>query len=81
MTSALQADVLWSMGYSGKEVKVAVFDTGLPKNHPHFRNVQERTDWTNEKSLDDGLFTAQGLCCAIFTYSIYSMVRQLTMGY
>ena len=56
VTSALQADVLWSMGHSGKDVKVAVFDTGLPKNHHHFRNVQERTDWTNEKSLDDGLF-------------------------
>ena len=58
VTSALQADVLWSMGHSGKDVKVAVFDTGLPKNHHHFRHVHERTDWTNEKSLDDGLYGA-----------------------
>ena len=62
VTSALQADVLWSMGHSGKDVKVAVFDTGLPRNHHHFSNVQERTDWTNEKSLDDGLFAAQTHC-------------------
>ncbi|KAH8018442.1 hypothetical protein HPB51_006342 [Rhipicephalus microplus] len=37
------------------KVKVAVFDTGLPKNHPHFKKVKERTNWTNEKMLDDGL--------------------------
>jgi membrane-bound transcription factor site-1 protease len=55
ITSALQADVLWSMGHSGKGVKVAIFDTGLPKNHPHFKRISERTDWTNEKTLDDGL--------------------------
>lgn len=70
VTSALQADVLWSMGHSGKDVKVAVFDTGLPKNHHHFRNVQERTDWTNEKSLDDGLF-GNVLSCSICNVCVY----------
>ncbi len=55
VTSALQADVLWSMGHTGKGVKVAIFDTGLAKNHPHFRRVKDRTNWTDEKSLDDGL--------------------------
>lgn len=39
---------------SGSGVKVAVFDTGLSEKHPHFRNVKERTNWTNEKTLDDG---------------------------
>ncbi|KAG7248521.1 hypothetical protein CRUP_000239, partial [Coryphaenoides rupestris] len=34
---------------------VAVFDTGLSEKHPHFKNVKERTNWTNEKTLDDGL--------------------------
>lgn len=33
---------------------MAVFDTGLSEKHPHFRNVKERTNWTNEKTLDDG---------------------------
>ncbi|RMX56596.1 hypothetical protein pdam_00002452 [Pocillopora damicornis] len=51
----LQADVLWSMGHTGDDVKVAIFDTGLPKNHPHFRKVMDRTNWTEEKTLDDGL--------------------------
>uniref|UniRef100_A0A9J8BF92 Membrane-bound transcription factor site-1 protease n=1 Tax=Cyprinus carpio carpio TaxID=630221 RepID=A0A9J8BF92_CYPCA len=51
----LQADVLWQMGFTGSGVKVAVFDTGLSEKHPHFKNVKERTNWTNEKTLDDGL--------------------------
>lgn len=55
ITSVLHADVLWGMGITGAGVKVAVFDTGLPKSHPHFKRVKERTNWTNEKTLDDGL--------------------------
>ncbi|KAH8373412.1 hypothetical protein KR009_006393 [Drosophila setifemur] len=51
--TVLHANVLWKLGITGKGVKVAIFDTGLTKNHPHFRNVKERTNWTNEKSLDD----------------------------
>lgn len=39
---------------AGSGVKVAVFDTGLSEKHPHFKNVKERTNWTNEKTLDDG---------------------------
>ena len=39
---------------AGDGVKVAIFDTGLPKNHPHFRKVMDRTNWTEEKTLDDG---------------------------
>ncbi|XP_002028387.2 membrane-bound transcription factor site-1 protease [Drosophila persimilis] len=53
VSSVLHANVLWNLGITGKGVKVAIFDTGLTKNHPHFRNVKERTNWTNEKSLDD----------------------------
>ncbi|KAK9498135.1 hypothetical protein O3M35_004013 [Rhynocoris fuscipes] len=55
ITSILQADTLWSMGITGSGVKVAVFDTGLSKGHPHFKRVVERSDWTHEKSLEDGL--------------------------
>lgn len=55
ITSVLQADALWNMGVTGKGVRVAVFDTGLSKSHPHFRKIKERTNWTNEKTLDDGL--------------------------
>eukprot|EP00096_Caligus_rogercresseyi_P013423 TRINITY_DN6068_c0_g1_i1.p1 TRINITY_DN6068_c0_g1~~TRINITY_DN6068_c0_g1_i1.p1 ORF type:complete len:1037 (-),score=259.34 TRINITY_DN6068_c0_g1_i1:50-3160(-) len=55
ITAILQADVLWGMGITGSGVKVAVFDTGLSKTHPHFKKIRERTNWTNEKTLDDGL--------------------------
>jgi membrane-bound transcription factor site-1 protease len=49
------AQYLWDEGYSGKGIKVAVFDTGLEKDHPHFRNVVLRTDWTDEDTKDDVL--------------------------
>ncbi|KAM9289147.1 membrane-bound transcription factor site-1 protease isoform 2-T2 [Morus bassanus] len=55
VAQTLQADVLWQMGYTGAGVRVAVFDTGLSEKHPHFKNVKERTNWTNERTLDDGL--------------------------
>lgn len=55
ITSTLKADGLWGMSVTGKGIRVAVFDTGLAKNHPHFKRVKERTNWTNEKSLDDGV--------------------------
>ncbi|XP_053670597.1 membrane-bound transcription factor site-1 protease [Anopheles nili] len=55
ITALLKADVLWGMGITGSGVKVAVFDTGLAKSHPHFKRIKERTNWTNEKTLDDGV--------------------------
>ncbi len=59
ITNALQADTLWNMGFSGKGVKVAIFDTGLAEDHPHFKKgrIKDRTNWTTEKTLDDGLFS------------------------
>lgn len=36
-------------------MKVAIFDTGLSMSHPHFKRVAERTDWTGDSELDDGL--------------------------
>jgi membrane-bound transcription factor site-1 protease len=44
------------MGYTGSGVKVAIFDTGLAEDHPHFKRgrIKDRSNWTNEKSLDDG---------------------------
>jgi membrane-bound transcription factor site-1 protease len=34
---------------------MAIFDTGIRANHPHFRNIKERTNWTNEDTLNDNL--------------------------
>lgn len=40
VTSLFGADVLWSKGYTGAKVKMAIFDTGIRANHPHFRNIK-----------------------------------------
>ena len=53
IAQSMQANILWGLGHRGKGVKVAVFDTGLPRSHPHFKNVKDRTDWTDEKSVGD----------------------------
>jgi membrane-bound transcription factor site-1 protease len=42
-----------SDGYRGQGVNVAIFDSGLNVNHPHFKNVIERTNWTSDDSLED----------------------------
>nr|XP_050867945.1 membrane-bound transcription factor site-1 protease isoform X2 [Vespula vulgaris] len=55
ITSILQADALWGMGVTGHGIKVAIFDTGLAASHPHFKKIKERSNWTNEKTLEDGL--------------------------
>lgn len=49
----MSAPTLWKLGFTGKGVNVAVFDTGLDDSHPHFRNVIERIDWTHDQSADD----------------------------
>lgn len=57
---------------TGAGVRVAVFDTGLSEKHPHFKNVKERTNWTNERTLDDGellhvvLLLFLALACCVF---------------
>jgi membrane-bound transcription factor site-1 protease len=32
-----------------------IFDTGVKADHPHFRKIKERTNWTHERTLNDGL--------------------------
>lgn len=34
---------------------MGVFDTGIREGHPHIRNIKERTNWTHQQSLSDGL--------------------------
>jgi membrane-bound transcription factor site-1 protease len=57
---------LHDKGLSGQGVKVAVFDTGLHQDHPHFKNVVERINWTEDKQLHDGIghgtFVAGVIC-------------------
>lgn len=40
ITSLFGADALWGKGYTGAKVKMAIFDTGIRANHPHFRNIK-----------------------------------------
>ncbi|KAK3128464.1 hypothetical protein QOZ80_6BG0462060 [Eleusine coracana subsp. coracana] len=55
VTSLLGAERLWQRGFTGSKVKMAIFDTGIRADHPHFRNIKERTNWTNEDTLNDNL--------------------------
>ncbi|CAI5487675.1 unnamed protein product [Closterium sp. Naga37s-1] len=55
ITSLFHAERLWAKGFTGSNVKMAVFDTGIRADHPHFRNIKERTNWTNEDTLNDSL--------------------------
>lgn len=40
VTSFFGARGLWEKGYTGAKVKMAIFDTGIRANHPHFRNIK-----------------------------------------
>jgi hypothetical protein len=40
VTSLFGAEVLWSKGYTGAKVKMAIFDIGIQANHPHFQNIK-----------------------------------------
>lgn len=51
----LGASGLWNQGFTGAGVKMAIFDTGIAETHSHFRNIAERTNWTNENQLEDKL--------------------------
>lgn len=59
----LGARKLWNeAGVSGAHVKVAVLDTGLEASHPHFKNVRERIDWTDENNPDDRIGHGTFVC-------------------
>lgn len=45
VTSLFGADVLWGKGYTGAKVKMAIFDTGIREDHPHFRNIKVLSIW------------------------------------
>ena len=55
VAESMGASFLWQKGFSGSGVKMGVFDTGVKADHPHFRDVKERSNWTHEDTLADGL--------------------------
>lgn len=40
ITSMFEAEKLWAKGFTGAKVRMAVFDTGVRADHPHFRNIK-----------------------------------------
>ena len=46
---------LWKLGHFGAGVRVGVFDTSVRADHPDIAHVDERSNWTHEPTLDDGL--------------------------
>lgn len=55
LATTLGADALWAKGYRGQGVRMGVFDTGIKEDHPDVKHIEERTNWTHEPTLDDGL--------------------------
>ena len=55
ITEHLGAKTLWDDGFDGSDVDVAVFDTGIDEKHAHFAHIDERTNWTDEDQLKDGI--------------------------
>lgn len=55
IAESLQAPKLWKMGHRGAGIHVAVFDTGIQDGHPHFPNIAEVTNWTDEKNDHDSM--------------------------
>jgi len=55
VTDMLDAGEIWKLGYSGQNIRVGVFDTGIRGDHPHIKHIKERTNWTHQNTLSDGL--------------------------
>ena len=62
ITEHLGASKLWQDGYKGEGVNVAVFDTGIDEKHKHFNHIDERTNWTDEDQLHDGIGHGTFVC-------------------
>ena len=49
-----EALAAWHHGERGQNSTIAIFDTGLRANHPHFpKQPEERINWTSERTLSD----------------------------
>lgn len=70
LIDVLRVRELWSRGHvTGRGVNVAVFDTGLEENHPHFKYVRERIDWTDERDASDRVGHGTFVCGLIASRS------------
>ena len=58
----LNVRYLWDRQVTGAGVNMAIFDTGLESDHPHFKNIVEIINWTEEKSADDKIGHGTFVC-------------------
>lgn len=87
-----QAPLIWKDGFTGVDVKVAVFDTGIDATHPHFNNIEERSNWTDDDTVEDtlghgsfvaGVIASKDPTCAgfapdarIYTFRVFNSRQQ-----
>ena len=69
VTSLFGADVLWSKGYTGAKVKMAIFDTGIRANHPHFRNIK-----VSILEEDTGFYVLFSFSFSFFLYGCFGVI-------
>jgi len=55
LASVLKVRKIWAEGHQGEGVRMGVFDTGIQEDHPDVKNIKERSNWTHEPTLEDGL--------------------------
>lgn len=53
VTTALNASQWWRRGVTGRGLKVAIFDTGLPPVHGYVRNVAAAVNFCDEATTED----------------------------
>jgi hypothetical protein len=53
--SNIQIIVFHFIDTIGAGIHVAVFDTGIQDGHPHFPNIAEVTNWTDEQNDHDSM--------------------------
>ncbi|KAI6229696.1 Peptidase-S8 domain-containing protein [Aphelenchoides fujianensis] len=62
ISTEIEAEKLWASGFTGRRIRVAIFDSGLSSKRSHLRNVMLERDYTDEAEVGDtnghGTFTA-----------------------
>ncbi|WVZ15635.1 hypothetical protein V8G54_013201 [Vigna mungo] len=56
VTSMFGTEDLWAKGYTGAKVNMAIFDTGIQADHPHFRNIKHHMRFLRATNLGQAYF-------------------------
>ena len=55
LVDRLSPHQIWKEGFSGQGIRMGIFDTGIKEDHPDVDHIEERSNWTHENTLSDGL--------------------------